>query len=213
MADLLQERTGERFWTMWNGYLRSDSRRLEKLRSLLLDDSFRESLKELLRIGVTWDAEVVRPQCDAATTQRVSQAWCSAVPAGSIGEKSDADTCRACTYQDWEPLARLVLEATYEATLLAGVVNASRTGNPKVLLCFVGGGVFGNPTEWIVDAINVALRAVVARGMGCEVIVNHYQQVNSAVASAIGVDAPAFQVANWTHNCGGGDLSLSNAIA
>ena len=28
----------------------------------------------------------------------------------------------------WQPFARLVLEAAYEATLLAGVINAARPG-------------------------------------------------------------------------------------
>ena len=54
-------------------------------------------------------------------------------------------------------LARLVLDATYEATLSAGAVNAEATGHRSVFLTLVGGGVFGNPTEWIVDAIRRAV--------------------------------------------------------
>ena len=40
----------------------------------------------------------------------------------------------------WEPLARLVLEAAYEATLLA----ALRQGSRVVFLTLLGGGVFKN---------------------------------------------------------------------
>ena len=211
MAELLRQWTGDDLWTMRNGYLRSDAPRLEKLQAILRDEGLREALKQQLRVGITWGAEVV---CSGATpAQRVSQAWCSAVPAGSIGEKGEA--CRACTEKDWEPLARLVLEATYEATLLAGVINARRTGNARVLLCFVGGGVFGNRIEWIVDGINVGLRAIAERGLSCKVVVSHYKHVDAMVASAIGVDSPpVMKVAGeWTHNCGGGDLSLSTAIS
>ena len=58
MADLLSERFGEQFWTLRNGYLRSDAERLARLSALLQDESLREELKARLRIGITWSAEV-----------------------------------------------------------------------------------------------------------------------------------------------------------
>ena len=58
----------------------------------------------------------------------------------------------------WEPLARLVLEAAYEATLHVAAQSAGTAGRrQRVLLTAVGGGVFGNRVEWIADAINKAL--------------------------------------------------------
>jgi hypothetical protein len=57
----------------------------------------------------------------------------------------------------WAEFARLVLEASYEATLCAAVLNAARTGNKTVFLTLVGGGVFGNEEDWILGAIDRAL--------------------------------------------------------
>jgi hypothetical protein len=52
----------------------------------------------------------------------------------------------------WKPFASLILEASYEATLLAGILN----GDKRVYLTLVGGGVFGNELEWICSAIERA---------------------------------------------------------
>ncbi|HRZ52796.1 MAG TPA: hypothetical protein P5284_06440, partial [Candidatus Contendobacter sp.] len=54
----------------------------------------------------------------------------------------------------------LVLEAAYEATLLAGILNARRGVSNRVLLTRLGGGAFGNDPTWINDAINRALARV-----------------------------------------------------
>ena len=48
----------------------------------------------------------------------------------------------------WKPFALLILEAAYEATLLAAVLNKRRGGSNIVLLTLLGGGAFGNEAEW-----------------------------------------------------------------
>jgi hypothetical protein len=73
----------------------------------------------------------------------VSQAFCSALPVAYGGPRPSA----------WEPLARLVLEGAYEATLLAAVEQANGGGSDIALLTRVGGGAFGNDDVWIDDAI------------------------------------------------------------
>lgn len=83
-------------------------------------------------------------------TQLVSQTYCSAI---------------SCAYGSlpldlWEPMATLVLDAAYEATLWAAVVNKHRTGCGKVYLTSVGGGVFGNKPEWIANSIARAITHV-----------------------------------------------------
>ena len=60
---------------------------------------------------------------------------------------------------------RLVLEAAYEATLLAGVLNARRGASSTVLLTRVGGSAFGNPPEWIQAAMRRAIDLVRDRGL------------------------------------------------
>ena len=57
----------------------------------------------------------------------------------------------------WSTFARLVLEAAYEATLLAALENRARAGSPCVYLTRLGGGAFGNDDRWINDAILRAL--------------------------------------------------------
>ncbi|CAH1696667.1 hypothetical protein CHELA1G11_50004 [Hyphomicrobiales bacterium] len=80
----------------------------------------------------------------------VSQAFCSALPV-SYGGLPRAD---------WASFAQLVLDAAYEATLLAGVLNARRGMSNIVLLTRLGGGAFGNNEMWIHDAIRRAVTKI-----------------------------------------------------
>jgi hypothetical protein len=122
----------------------------------------RNELLGHLRIGLQSDTEVTFGTTVETPGHLGSQAYCSAVPVGY----SDQPASR------WEPLARLVLDATYEATLAAATINAESTGNRSVFLTLVGGGVFGNRTEWIVDAIQ---RAVTRHaGVDLDVVIVSY---------------------------------------
>ena len=56
----------------------------------------------------------------------------------------------------WERFARLILEATYEATFAAAAINFEKTGNNRLYLTLVGGGAFGNELAWILSAIQRA---------------------------------------------------------
>lgn len=76
----------------------------------------------------------------------ISQAFCSAIPVSYSSVPSGL----------WEPLARLILEAAYEATFAAAVVNQSRGASDKLYLTRLGGGAFGNSQEWIDHAITRA---------------------------------------------------------
>ena len=57
----------------------------------------------------------------------------------------------------WEALGSMVLQAAYEATMLAAVLNANRNASNIVLLTELGGGAFGNHPDWINAAIRRAL--------------------------------------------------------
>ena len=131
-----------RFWRMQNGYaLANDIESLSNISNQIRSKSGQEfeNLKGKLRIGIQWDTEVTISGPD----QIVSQAYCSALPVSYSHIPSEY----------WMIFARLILEATYEATLLAALMNYERTGNSKVFLTLVGGGAFGNKIEWILDAI------------------------------------------------------------
>jgi len=127
-------------WEMRNGYalLKEDglyaiNHQLEKM-----SDNEVDELREQLQIGLMWETQVTLDGC----THKVSQAYCSALPISYVGFPIEL----------WKPFASLVLEASYEATICAGILN----GDDKIYLTLVGGGVFGNELEWICSAIERA---------------------------------------------------------
>jgi hypothetical protein len=144
----------DELWAMRNGYALCRQQGLEQINALLnkAQEPARDHLRSLLRIGVhrhaevTWGARWDNPAKPPAL-HTVTQAFCSALPV-AYGEPPVAL---------WEPLARLVLEAAYEATLWEAVANASLGGSKAVHLTLLGGGAFGNEEAWIVDALRRAL--------------------------------------------------------
>lgn len=131
----------EQLWEMKNGYAFASKIGLEQISRKLknLDKTTYENLKGLLRVGIQWNTEVTLN----INRQQVTQVYVSALPVGYSEHPVDL----------WESFARLVLEATYEATFWAALENYRQTGNRKVYLTLVGGGVFGNDLEWILSAI------------------------------------------------------------
>ncbi|MEA3490509.1 MAG: hypothetical protein U9R27_01270 [Campylobacterota bacterium] len=83
----------------------------------------------------------------------------------------------------WERFARVVLYASYEATLCVGILNALKTGNNRIYLTLVGGGVFGNKIEWIVDAIASAVSKY--RDFDLDIVIVSYGARNIYVTNAI----------------------------
>ncbi|MFC5499204.1 hypothetical protein ACFPOE_16775 [Caenimonas terrae] len=140
---------GGRLWEMRNGYPLCTEQGLAQIdaRMAAMTAAQLDALRGLLRIGLHWDVEVTEAP---APGQRVSQAFCSALPVAYT----------AVPPSKWERFATLVLEAAYEATMLAGVLNRERTGCPTVFLTSLGGGAYGNPVEWIDAARNRACEAV-----------------------------------------------------
>lgn len=85
------------------------------------------------------------------TRHVVSQAFCSALPVAYSHIAQD----------HWKPFALLVLEAAYEATMWAAVLNAQRGASNVVLLTLVGGGAFGNHDSWIYAAMRRAFELTI----------------------------------------------------
>lgn len=134
-----------RLWQMKNGYALPSGEGIAQISSMLQlsSESELDELRKLLRIGLHWETQVTLKNCQHSVTQ----AYCSALPVAYSPHSPSV----------WEPFARLVLEAAYEATLCAGILNAKTNGNQSVYLTLLGGGAFGNMTEWITDAIRRAL--------------------------------------------------------
>jgi len=145
IANALDNSSG-RLWTMRNGYALATAEGLAEISQqiMCLSSSERDRLRAALRIGVHWNTQVTIGNA----SHTVTQAYCSALPI--------AYSLHAA--HQWASFARLVLEAAYEATFCASILNAQQTGNNKLFLTLLGGGAFGNVEEWIFTAIRRAIR-------------------------------------------------------
>jgi hypothetical protein len=135
-----------RLWEMKNGYALPSPDGLKEVHSKLstISESKLDELRGELKIGLQWNTQVTLGDCE----HLVTQAYCSALPVAYSRLPS----------RSWEMFARLILEAAYEASFAASVMNASKTGNKSVYLTLLGGGAFGNDQEWILDAIRRAAK-------------------------------------------------------
>lgn len=167
-----------------NGYTASDDSRLAQLNARIAQladgPTARDELLGALRVGLHSRVEVPWAPggrfvlAAPAERRRLSQVFCSSL---------------ACGYSDgsleaWAPLARLVLDGAYEATLLAAVLEAADAtgagGRGVALLTFLGGGVFGNRDEWIDGAMARAVVRMRERGVALTVVVSHHGRVDEA---------------------------------
>lgn len=167
-------------WSMRNGYalptrdgLREISRHLHAADASTLD-----ALRSLLRVGLHVDVEVTD---GPAPGPCVSQIFCSALPVAYGRHPAAA----------WVRFALLVLEAAYEATLLAAVLNAARGASNRVLLTRLGGGAFGNADTWIDAALLRALQ--ITGGYDLDVVIVSHGAPTSALYDllrAAGISGP-----------------------
>jgi len=132
-------------WKMQNGYALASEAGLKRISSILKlgDEKKRDLLRQKLQVGIQWNTQVTKDDCQ----HLVSQVYGSALPVSYSGHSA----------QLWSDFAQLVLEASYEATLSAAVLNASKTGNNRAFLTLLGGGAFGNRESWILDALTRSL--------------------------------------------------------
>jgi len=135
----------QRLWRMVNGYALPSVGALDEISQKLgeMDDAELDHVRQSLQVGLQWQTQVTLENA----SHTVSQAYCSALPVAYT------------TYspQLWSPFAILVLEAAYEATICAAIINHVGTGNNQLFLTLLGGGAFGNDPDWIMGAIRRSL--------------------------------------------------------
>ncbi|CAJ1947373.1 unnamed protein product [Cylindrotheca closterium] len=184
-------------WTVHNGYMEGQKRYIMELNALLESDPhLQDALTSRLQIGVQEDATVT--DCCPVTTAttrttatdhddlfQVTQTYNSAI---SIGYSRLSSSL-------WRPMATIVLQATYEATLLVAILKAIQfalRGDPKqvtVLLTKVGGGVFQNDDCWICEAMKRAIGQVEELitskpyGIGLDVRIVHFGEIQDEYMS------------------------------
>jgi len=143
-------------WEMRNGYALASEKGLIEINKRIKSatESDIDEIRKLLRIGIQWNTEVTLSD----SKHTVTQVYCSALPVAYSKHPLHL----------WAEFARIVLEASYEATICTGILNYRKTGNNKVYLTLIGGGAFGNETEWIINAISRSL--VCYKHVGLDVI-------------------------------------------
>ena len=173
----VQERLGDagELVEVRNGYTFSSPERLDAL-GAALEAADRDALMGAMRIGLQTGVEVTfaRRFEPPEEPRWVSQAFCSALSCGYASG----------SLAQWRPLAKLVLDAAYEATLLAAVLDAEEgAGSGRVWLTFLGGGAFGNEKTWIADAIARALALVGDRAL--DVRIAHHRKLDEDIVRSI----------------------------
>lgn len=178
----------QNFWQIKNDYTFSEISKLKALGDLLKRKSVSEidQLRDVIKVGVQQNVGVVFnsneyevPSTDEIEKARVTQVYCSAISCGY----SRVDNIY------WEPLARLVLEAAYEATLWSALacppaespVTPSPSSNRVVFLTFLGGGVFQNDMDWILQAMARSLWKLRKAGAHLQVKIYHYRRIDEDV--------------------------------
>jgi len=149
------ENESKQYFQVKNGYTMATDKSLNELGDVLKENAaLQEKVLLNLKIGMQWDTEVVCSNFGSdnyeGAQQLVTQAYCS-------GCSVSYSRCSALA---WEPFASLVLRACFEATMIAGILNAAahpeERGARRVFLTAIGGGVFGNDMKWVQDAMKRA---------------------------------------------------------
>lgn len=161
----------ESLWTMHNGFAMCSADGLTSIRDYLASASADDidELRGLLQVGVHSDVEVTGSH--GTPHPVVSQVFCSALPVAHVKPRLPVSL--------WQPFAKLILEAAYEATLWAAVLHAERGGKKTLLLTRLGEGAFGNDDAWIDAAMHRALSE--ARGFGLDVVLVSYDATPKAM--------------------------------
>lgn len=156
-----------KLWKMKNGYLLTDKKKLEAINEIIM--SRYDELIGLVKVGVHSDTQVTLDWGKHVVTQ----VFCSALPIAYNDIPMD----------DWEPFARFILEANYEATILAAMENLCNNQNNKVYLTMLGGGAFGNKMEWIVESIEKVLKKY--ENLPLDVMIVSYNRHNDKLKGLI----------------------------
>jgi hypothetical protein len=163
----------EKLWAMRNGYALCSESGLQSINECLQSLSLEaiDSIRDTLEIGLHSDVEVTDSR--AKVRPVVSQVFCSALPVAYTKIPSEK----------WTPFASMVLEAAYEATLLAAILNQADGGSNVVLLTHLGGGAFGNKADWITRAIRRALATVSDHNLNVKIV--SFSRVSTGTAQLV----------------------------
>ena len=173
----------EKFWNIENGYTFSTEKQLLKLNKLYLNNSNYNSneLISYIKIGIHESVGITHEKLNSIHSNidnynniplLVTQVYCSALSCAYSGISIDY----------WKLFAKLILYASYEATLWTGIlykpINYDITKPIKIYLTFLGGGVFGNDIHWILEAIANSIIQFELLGAQLDIVITHYRTID-----------------------------------
>jgi len=163
--------TNQGLWAMRNGYLQPSKQGLQKIATQIgsMSEQDKDVLRGHLSVGIQRNTQVTMGDCQ----HTVSQVYGSALPVAYFPHTDDL----------WAPFAKLVLEASYEATLCAAVLNRMVTKQNRVFLTLLGGGAFGNRADWILAALERTL--IMFKHRDLDVSIVSYMSTNRGVKDLV----------------------------
>ena len=155
-------------WTMQNGYCFPKASGLNKIENQLsrCDAIEIDEIRAKLKVGIQSNTQVTIEN----SNHTVTQVFCSALPIAY----SDISPTK------WNHFPRLILDAAYEATFHVALQNLEKTGCNKLYLTLVGGSVFGNKLDWILNSISRSLELFASSGL--DVYIVSYQSPKPEIA-------------------------------
>lgn len=158
LMETLIENEKYQYWKMKNGYALLNTCTINELNEILHKN---RQFGNYLRVGIQHGAQVTLNNC----THKVTQVFCSALPISYVTKSQFAEVDPI-----YRKFSQVILNATYEATLIAAFINKRNTGNATVFLTRVGGGAFGNEQEWIDEAIESSLQKYSNLGLNVKLV-------------------------------------------
>jgi hypothetical protein len=117
----------------------------------------RDALMGHLEVGIQWNTEVNDSQ------KYVQQVYASALHIDYYSQEIKTLTL-------WSDFACLILDASYEATLLTTILNLAKNGCGRVYLISLGANAFGNKYTWIYEAIEKTISKMPQVGLDIRVV-------------------------------------------
>lgn len=180
LTEMLINNSKKKYWSVNNGII-THAENLSLLNKYLLTN--RDLVRDTIQVGILINSDLVlRKRVGPLNFEynqypfpKISQVYCSAI------------SCRMTqiSLELWELLARIVLEAIYEATLWAGYLNYLQTGNNRIFLTFVGGGVFGNKKSWIISAIKRTLNIAQQYQLPLKIFLIHFEKIDKDIKKEV----------------------------
>lgn len=177
------------FWNVKNGYVFSTTDKLNKLNTILNNETISKQVLKSIKVGIQSNTQVLMKNKNEPLInikpKLVTQIYCSAI---------------SCSYSHinvsyWELFACIILNSIYEATLWSALLYApicqiANSNHYKVYLTFIGGGAFGNKMSWIINNMAKSIKEFISimsntYGIVFDIVICHYRSIDPKIKNQI----------------------------